>query len=187
MFLIVGDKARTYDHARLEFNYMDAIFYVDADELFYCPQASTSKPHRRLSATNTTSNSTSTFNTTAIALKTNNTNVNTSQSIIPNTSTLSINHTLPRFPSLPPSLPQSLPQSPSLLEQKQKQYQQKLMSRFSSLGIEEMRFVRIPYSGITDYVFVRTIIFLYVHMINFFCNPHVVVYSSKHHYHHHYS
>lgn len=33
-----GDKVRTYDHNRVEYSHLDSIFYVDSDELFYCPQ-----------------------------------------------------------------------------------------------------------------------------------------------------
>ncbi len=33
----------------------------------------------------------------------------------------------------------------------QRKYQQRIMGEFSSLGVEEMRFVRIPYSARQDY------------------------------------
>jgi hypothetical protein len=36
---------------------------------------------------------------------------------------------------------------PSALELHQRVYQQRIISEFSAVGIEEMRFVRIPYSG----------------------------------------
>jgi hypothetical protein len=34
------DKTRTYDYCRIEYAHLDSVFYVDADEFFYCPQAS---------------------------------------------------------------------------------------------------------------------------------------------------
>jgi len=68
------DKTKTYDHCRVEYAHLDMIFFVDADEFFFCPQASKS------------------------------------------------------------------------FEQ-QREYQHHLMGTFSSQGVEEMRFVRIPYSG----------------------------------------
>lgn len=69
------DKTRTYDYARVEYSHMDTMLYVDADELFYCPQASESV-------------------------------------------------------------------------EKQREYQQQLHDEFIDKGIEEMRYVRIPYSGL---------------------------------------
>ena len=68
------DKTRTLDHARVEYAHIETMLYIDADELFYCPQAGQNIQHQR-------------------------------------------------------------------------QYQQKLMSGFYDQGIEEMRFVRLPYSG----------------------------------------
>ncbi len=69
-----ADKSRTYDHARVEYAHLDFLLFIDADEIFYCPQA-------------------------------------------------------------------------SLSEEQQKSYQQKIMNEFKAKGVEEMRFVRIPYSG----------------------------------------
>lgn len=37
-----ADKTRTYDYARLEYAHLDTILFLDADELFYCPQAAES-------------------------------------------------------------------------------------------------------------------------------------------------
>jgi hypothetical protein len=69
-----ADKSRTYDHARVEYSHLDMILYIDADELFYCPEASKSIETQRY-------------------------------------------------------------------------YHQQLMDEFQAKGIEEMRFVRLPYSG----------------------------------------
>jgi hypothetical protein len=69
------DKTKTYDYARIEYAHLDMVLFLDADEFFYCPQASLNIETQRI-------------------------------------------------------------------------YQQKIMQQFSSQGIEEMRFVRIPYSGI---------------------------------------
>jgi len=77
------DKTRTYDHARVEYSHLDMVFYIDADEFFFCPQASESIAQQR-------------------------------------------------------------------------QYQQQQMGLFASQGIEEMRFVRIPYSGMAPVNFDNT-------------------------------
>lgn len=69
------DKTRTVDYARVEYSHLDMMLYVDADELFYCPQGGSSVEHQR-------------------------------------------------------------------------RYQQKIMGGFCAQGIEEMRFVRLPYSGL---------------------------------------
>lgn len=79
-----ADKTHTYDHARVEYNWLDMILYVDTDEFFLCPQALKS-----ISA--------------------------------------------------------------------QRKYQQRLMGMFSSQGVEEMRFVRIPYSGAPPPGFVNSV------------------------------
>lgn len=78
-----ADKSRTYDYARLEYRHLDMILYIDADELFFCPQAA---------------------------------------------------------------------ESPLV----QKEYQHNLMSQFHSRGVEEMRFVRIPYSGLAPADFINS-------------------------------
>eukprot|EP01034_Spumella_vulgaris_P034029 gene34029-41965_t len=41
------DKTRTYDYARLEYAHMDMMLYIDADEIFYCPQAAGSVAAQR--------------------------------------------------------------------------------------------------------------------------------------------
>jgi hypothetical protein len=69
------DKTKTYDFCRVEYAHLDLILFLDADELFYCPQASKDVGSQR-------------------------------------------------------------------------KYQQRIMGEYSSLGVEEMRFVRIPYSGL---------------------------------------
>lgn len=78
------DKTKTYDHCRLEYAHLDVIFFVDADEFFFCPQAGGSI-------------------------------------------------------------------------EKQKSHQQHLIGTFASQGIEEMRFVRIPYSGLAPPGFENTV------------------------------
>ena len=70
------DKTKTYDFARIEYAHLDMMLFLDADEFFYCPQATAGG------------------------------------------------------------------------KESQRNYQQKIMQQFSSQGVEEMRFVRIPYSGI---------------------------------------
>ncbi len=34
-----ADKARTYDHSRVEYAHLDTMMYIDSDELLFCPQA----------------------------------------------------------------------------------------------------------------------------------------------------
>lgn len=70
-----ADKTRTYDYARLEYPHLNSILYLDADEFFFCPQASENIAQQR-------------------------------------------------------------------------SYQQKIHHEFIARGIEEMRYVRIPYSGL---------------------------------------
>eukprot|EP01038_Epipyxis_sp_PR26KG_P008885 gene8885-11984_t len=79
-----ADKSRTYDYARVEYAHLEMILYIDADEIFFCPQASESL-------------------------------------------------------------------------QSQKIYQQKIMNEFYSKGIEEMRFVRIPYSGMAPVGYINNV------------------------------
>ena len=43
-----ADKTRTYDYARLEYAHLDTLMYVDADELFFCPQAGQSIHEQRV-------------------------------------------------------------------------------------------------------------------------------------------
>ena len=33
-----ADKARTYDHCRVEYAHLDTVMYIDTDELLFCPQ-----------------------------------------------------------------------------------------------------------------------------------------------------
>jgi hypothetical protein len=148
-----GDKARTYDHARLEYDFMDVILYVDADELFYCPQAHAPIPShsRMLSVIHAESISTLALRDVKARGLSNSTLEDPT-----------INITIPSTPdksdyrSSKKKL-DSLQMNISLLENQQRQYQQKLISRFSSLGIEEMRFVRIPYSGLAPSEFNNTL------------------------------
>eukprot|EP01036_Dinobryon_divergens_P032366 gene32366-41935_t len=42
-----GDKSRTYDYARVEYAALDLIVYLDADELFFCPQSSDNADKQR--------------------------------------------------------------------------------------------------------------------------------------------
>lgn len=74
------DKTRTADYARVEYAHLDMILYIDADEIFYCPQGGSNVEHQR-------------------------------------------------------------------------RYQQKIMGGFCAQGIEEMRFVRLPYSGMPPTTF----------------------------------
>ena len=36
-----ADKARTYDHNRIEYAHLDTVMYIDTDELLFCPQVHT--------------------------------------------------------------------------------------------------------------------------------------------------
>ena len=42
-----ADKTRTYDYARLEYAHLETFLILDADELFYCPQAADSIAQQR--------------------------------------------------------------------------------------------------------------------------------------------
>eukprot|EP00596_Hydrurales_sp_CCMP1899_P008838 CAMPEP_0119039226 /NCGR_PEP_ID=MMETSP1177-20130426/8629_1 /TAXON_ID=2985 /ORGANISM="Ochromonas sp, Strain CCMP1899" /LENGTH=360 /DNA_ID=CAMNT_0007002873 /DNA_START=652 /DNA_END=1731 /DNA_ORIENTATION=- len=42
-----ADKARTYDHNRIEYAHLDTIMYVDSDELLHCPQGGSSVKSQR--------------------------------------------------------------------------------------------------------------------------------------------
>ena len=95
------DKSKTYDHCRVEYAHLDMIFFVDADEFFFCPQAGAGGADGSSAAA---------------------------------AASAGLRHSLDQ----------------------QKQFQQRLMGTFSSQGIEEMRFVRIPYSGVAPAGFNNT-------------------------------
>jgi hypothetical protein len=120
-----GDKSRTYDLARLEYDFMDVLLYVDADEYLFCPQAATQEvldlQQGELPAAMTQRRSLQEGNSTANSAR--------GTAAGADAGVLGVQSEL------------------TLLELHQRLYQQRVMSEFASVGVEEMRFVRLPYNG----------------------------------------
>ena len=166
-----ADKTRTYDHARLEYSFMDMILYLDADEFFFCPQAEVhadgdlstlegSSPRTSTSFPSSFNSNSSSFISTKQSASPAIFPASTANSPAPSSplsssspSTSSSSHSFPEtydkssyYSNTSPSESRSR-QAPLSLLVIQKIYQQSIMSKFSSVGVEEMRFVRIPFSG----------------------------------------
>ena len=120
-----GDKSRTYDLARLEYDFMDVLLYADADEYLYCPQATTAEGMEQQQGD---------LPLAAAQRR---------RSLREGNSSASSSPGLEAGAGAGTGVKSEL----TLLELHQRLYQQRVMSEFASMGVEEMRFVRLPYNG----------------------------------------
>lgn len=120
-----SDKTKTYDYCRVEYAHLDSIMFLDSDEYFYCPFAQSDY-----------------YSSQVITDLSESKRLGYFQSVIEGAS---FNHHKTKRRKSDKKLHDNFIGGNL---QRQRRFQQTLMTKYRTLGVEEMRLVRLPYAGL---------------------------------------